>query len=72
MKVNKIADVLKVKLIKTNSKVSLKDRSCFHVVARIFYVFIKALYIGALYYFIPFVIVSVEERYTIVKKGPEK
>jgi len=39
-----------------NRDMNFSDRSCFHKGARVFFKIIRALYVGIIYYYVPFVV----------------
>lgn len=68
---NRLREVFKVKLQRTNKSADIKfsDRSCFQKLIRILYKLIRGFYVSCIYYFIPFVVLGVQNVFLV---KPEK
>lgn len=67
-----LRDVFKAKIVKSNkgADINLSDRSCFQAVIRVLYKCIRGFYISVVYYFVPFILLSVQNIFITQKETP--
>jgi len=56
-KLKAIMEENRPKCMNRSSNINMKDRTCFHKVARCFYKVLRAIYVSVIFYYVPFMVI---------------